>query len=675
MGLLNHIKIRTRIILLSILPTVIVVAFAMQQVIVAQNTQSNLQDLSFSVVVTQKVGQLFKELQIERDFTYGFVRGTPLGSEGKKYQQPLIRQRQKVDQTYRAFKNFVADNQHALQKLNGIEGEIDRLLESFEPVFEARQFVDRYELQDENKKWVVNRYGATIRRAINIVNSSVQLAVSDPELSLLLSSYSALAQFDYIYSLERSSKLRTFSQDEIDYTSHGNNKGIYRQIQDAHIRLLAYGTPEIIEQFNQLHFETELNKRIDKIRQKLLNMGGEKYPLTPDEWFEISGQNIDTLQRVITYVENQIGSVREDALASAQSQFITSVTVAISSVVAILLFSTFIIQSITTPLHKLTKEISHTAQTQDVTRVIECYGTDELSQVTSAFNRLIANFNKALAGIQGESHSLTGMANSVSHSMLESQRRAESQNQATDSVSVAVNEMTATIQEVAQVAQHAADAVAIAHESSVNSSESAQHSKTIMEQLIVELVNTLDQVNQLNAETEVIGNVLAVIQAIAEQTNLLALNAAIEAARAGEQGRGFAVVADEVRSLASRTQESTEQIRSQIEALQQGAKQATSSMSNLKIQGEQAVNVVVESVSGFQVLRAELDKISGLASQIATAAEEQTTVAAEINERIHVIKDDTDNLTEQTQSTANTCLNLDKTAEQLSRYVGEFKVS
>lgn len=675
MRILSQVKIRTRIILLAIIPTVFVVYFSTVQFLNAEHRQTQLQQLSFAILVTQKAGVLLNQLQVERDFTYGFVRGKPTGSEGRQYQSKLLQQRAEVDRAYQNFSHFIEQHQSEIALLNGMTGSIQSVVEQMSPVFDARQYIDRYQLQDESKQWVVNRYGSAIRSLVSLINLTVPFAASETQLSLLVSTYAALIQLDYIYSFERSTKLRTFSQDALDYTSHGNNKGVFRQIQDANIRFLAYASPDIVEKYNQFHQDTQINRQLDKIRRALLKSGGKKYPLTPDEWFKLSSENIESLRQVIHYTEDKIEQVKSAALADAKQAVIQHLLLIIGLLLIILFISFFIIQSITQPLKRLTRDLTKVAQTQDVSFTIESDGTDELAQVSQAFNQLQASFNRALYGIKNETNTLTGMTNTVSASMQESQRRAQSQHEATDSVSVAVNQMTATIEEVAKVAQQTADAVLIAHESSVKSSESANGSKEIMEQLILELEHTLKQVNKLNSETEVIGNVLAVIQSIAEQTNLLALNAAIEAARAGEQGRGFAVVADEVRSLASRTQESTEQISNQIETLQQGAKSATSSMSHLKAQGEKAVEVVVNSVAGFQTLRNELDKISGLSSQIATAAEEQTSVASEINERIHVIKDDTDNLTMQTQSTTETCVNLDSTADQLSAYVAEFKVS
>jgi len=166
----------------------------------------------------------------------------------------------------------------------------------------------------------------------------------------------------------------------------------------------------------------------------------------------------------------------------------------------------------------------------------------------------------------------------------------------------------------------------------------------------------------LNNEAAQISNILQVIKGISEQTNLLALNAAIEAARAGEQGRGFAVVAEEVRNLSMRTQDSTEQIQTQIETLVNGAEAASKKMDLLQSNGQSAVEIVQKTTDSFEKIKAELDQITDMTSQIAVSAGQQTSVANEVNERIHLIKNDSENMYEhggQTLNSIDTLLKID----------------
>ncbi|AWB68509.1 hypothetical protein C2869_19825 [Saccharobesus litoralis] len=674
MNILNHLKIRTRILVLVLFPTLIVCAFAINQFGQASAKQTAMQKLSIAMDLVRQTGGLLQEMQSERDYSYGYIAGNPVGSNKHKYAERLTNQRTKVDATISNYKRYVAANNDKFNQLEGIPKLISDTVNTFEDTLDARGYIDKVQLQDENKKWVINRYITTNSRALAIVNGTVRLAANNEQLSLLTSAYAALMQIDNIYSAERSSKIRLLNQDAIDYTSIGNNKGDWRQLQDANARLRTYAPADVMQVYTEKHMDSDLQKELYNMRHKLLQMGGQKYDMNPDVWFDKASQNMNTLREVIAYVEKRIAQETQKQLEQATASVNWNIFLVVFVLLAITFISYLIIRSINAPLKTLMREMGHVATSKDVSQAMPVAGSDELAEVAKAFNILQESFNQALLGVRNEVSTMNRLTTSVSQAMHENQNRAESQTRATDNVSVAVNEMTATIEEVAGIAQNAAGAVSAAHDSSIQSAENANACKEIMEKLVTELASTQEQVNQLNSETEVIGNVLEVIQSIAEQTNLLALNAAIEAARAGEQGRGFAVVADEVRNLASRTQESTEQIRQQIEALQTGSRATTNSMGELQKQGLQAVDVVVNSVAAFDVLREELDKISGLSSQIATAAEQQTVVASEINERVHGIKDDTEEMMSQTDATVQACGQLENTGSTLNNYVNAFKV-
>ncbi len=203
-----------------------------------------------------------------------------------------------------------------------------------------------------------------------------------------------------------------------------------------------------------------------------------------------------------------------------------------------------------------------------------------------------------------------------------------------DMVATAMNEMTATVEEVARNAEQAAEAARTANDEASHSMQIAGQSKSEINALVQDIEQAAQVLNRLADESDNIGSVLDVIKGIAEQTNLLALNAAIEAARAGEQGRGFAVVADEVRTLASRTQESTLEIQEMIDKLQTGTKDSVSVMNHALERGQSSVGIVDETVTSLDSIRGAISTINDMNAQIATASEEQTQVANEINQNL-----------------------------------------
>jgi methyl-accepting chemotaxis protein len=237
-----------------------------------------------------------------------------------------------------------------------------------------------------------------------------------------------------------------------------------------------------------------------------------------------------------------------------------------------------------------------------------------------------------------------------------------------------MNEMAATVQEVSRNAQYAADGALKADEEARNGAAVVTETIAAINSLSGNVENASEVIQRLEAESENIGSVLDVIRGIAEQTNLLALNAAIEAARAGEQGRGFAVVADEVRTLASRTQQSTSEIQEMIERLQQGSKNAVAVMEEGRRQTQAGVEQAARAGQTLQDITAAITSIRDLNTQIASAAEQQASVAEEINRSIVSINEVADETSLGMREAAMSSNQLTQYASQLQSLVERFEV-
>jgi methyl-accepting chemotaxis protein len=330
---------------------------------------------------------------------------------------------------------------------------------------------------------------------------------------------------------------------------------------------------------------------------------------------------------------------------------------------------------VTRPLHNLLHRIEQIADGDGDLRVrLDVQSRDELGQLSHAFNRfldklqpLIREVGRVTGEVQSSAQSLAGMA-------AANDRLISSEHHAVDQVSTAATEMSAAVLEVARNAQNAADA---ARQAQVQSREGAQvvgHTLDAIHQLAREVEAASVSIQTLEEETSNIGAVLAVIKGIADQTNLLALNAAIEAARAGEQGRGFAVVADEVRALAARTQESTKDIQLMIERLQSGVQSAVRAMHT----GSSQARGSVERAAGVdQALAASSDsvaRINDMAAQIAVACEEQSSVTEEIARNISDIRELSDEAAQNSQESTQASQRLSELSSGLAQLVGRFRV-
>ena len=275
----------------------------------------------------------------------------------------------------------------------------------------------------------------------------------------------------------------------------------------------------------------------------------------------------------------------------------------------------------------------------DLTARCNHHSKDELGQIATAFDRVGEKFRSVVQELTGTTVQLASAAEETSVITDETSTRIRQQQSETEQVATAMNEMTATAQEVARSASVADQAAQEADVKAEDGIEVAAKALAATRNLASEIQQAADAVHKLELESDNIGSVLDVIRGIAEQTNLLALNAAIEAARAGEQGRGFAVVADEVRTLAGRTQESTQEIQGMIERLQQGAKGAAGTMEQGQSKARDTLEQVELADHTLEEINQAVARIKDMNRQIATAAEEQGAVAEEINRNVVAIND------------------------------------
>jgi methyl-accepting chemotaxis protein len=301
-------------------------------------------------------------------------------------------------------------------------------------------------------------------------------------------------------------------------------------------------------------------------------------------------------------------------------------------------------------------------------------GDDEVVTTARAFNSmletlqgLIRHLADAALQLAAASEEMSSISDQVSHT-------ASGQGRQTAMVATAVHQMSAAVQEVARNAQDTAQTANAASQEARQGSTLVTANLAAIERLSQSVTGAGVVIDQLHAQSDEIGKVLSVIQSIAEQTNLLALNAAIEAARAGEAGRGFAVVADEVRSLASNTQKATESIRGMIDALQGGARQAVSAMRDSSEQVGTSVSHARESGEVLNHIAGAIEGIAEGNAQISTATEEQTSVANEISQNINSLNDSISEVVSGAEQSALASRDLAKLATSLQQQVVSFKV-
>ncbi len=304
----------------------------------------------------------------------------------------------------------------------------------------------------------------------------------------------------------------------------------------------------------------------------------------------------------------------------------------------------------------------------------ESQSQDELGLTVGALNNAYSQLRKVVTGVRGNSNALSTSSSNLQVVSKEVNELGEEQKNRVGIIVTAATELAVTAKEVASHCETAAQETQSAQEQAVQGAKKSQSSAAMIRELAVSIRGASEEIAQLAQQAASISTVIDVIKSIAEQTNLLALNAAIEAARAGEQGRGFAVVADEVRSLANRTQESTNEIESTISTLQQVAGQAVAAMETACEQADSGENEAIETGEMLAKIESSVDQVSGLIQQVATAGEQQAGAADEIAQNIQAVDDASTDLVEKAQGVANIASDVGEGSLQLDNAMQKFKV-
>jgi methyl-accepting chemotaxis protein len=379
------------------------------------------------------------------------------------------------------------------------------------------------------------------------------------------------------------------------------------------------------------------------------------------------------LAKLIEMNTRQVNEASATATQQYSTAFTMVVTLLIIATVLTLLFAWLLTNSITRPIASALHAAEDIAE-GDLTRTITVDGTDEAGRLLAAMLKMQAKLRDTLQRISGSATQLASAAEELNAVTDESARGLSQQNNEIEQAATAVNQMTSAVEEVARNAVSTSEASKNATTSASDGRDLVQETVSAIERMSTDVQSTSTLIGNLADESRDIGKVLDVIRGLADQTNLLALNAAIEAARAGEAGRGFAVVADEVRALAHRTQQSTSEIERMIGSIQGGTEQAVNSMRSSTERAESTLNIAKGAGLALDTINSAVVEINERNLVIASAAEEQAQVAREVDRNLVNIRDLSTQSATGANQTSAASNELSRLAVDLNGMVARFKV-
>ena len=495
---------------------------------------------------------------------------------------------------------------------------------------------------------------------------------------------------------------------EINYLLQADRDLYQAQIAERSILFLPTGNPQI-NAFKDQYLENveqaknRVQKFFDSAQDESLNSYNQNFTKNYEQWLQLTKQYVmakaqgDTItkdsEKLIADSEQSFQAMRTvlDELGELRLAQVTEFTAEIKThssesqtlLLGILIIGMavslavvlFIPGLVVQPLKKVSDRLLDISEGEgDLTARIELKQNDELGKMVLYFNNFMDKLQDVIGTIQSTASSVEDNTFKLSADAATSKDSIDHQHQALTQVATAVNEMAAAIQEVAQNTSDTADEARKASSLS-ESGQNIVHSTTTQIQALAEQVQTAaGMISHVEEEANNVNSVIDVIGGIAEQTNLLALNAAIEAARAGEQGRGFAVVADEVRTLASRTQESTQDIQRMLQKLQQGVTDAVTAMNTSSDSAQKTVETTQGASSTLDQIQESVSNIARMAIQIATAADEQSEVTEDINRNLTEINTYAETSAEIATSTQEASAELQHMTKHLNDAVQNFKV-
>ncbi|WGL62512.1 methyl-accepting chemotaxis protein [Pseudomonas sp. CW003PS] len=652
--MLKNAPLSVKLLLILIFPLLGFLAFSALYVAGKYETLSEMKHTLAASDTAQQISAAVTALQRERGASSVF-----LGSGGTSMRDALNQFRLDSDAAITSLRSLSAES----------SAELNEVLGGLNDIVILRQQVDA---QSINSSESGARYTRLIVSLIGYTHS-LEARVSDPRILRALGALNQFVEMKERAGRERALLGLTFSQKQLnaDQLSRlSRNLGEFAAYQDAFQRR---ATADFKNQLDSALQQPAAQAASNLQRAAMEKALGETLDTQPEEWFKLSTNRIDLMVQVERALGQNVADLATRARDEAAQSLWLTVAAMLGVLSAVVLLSLLIIRNIKSAVSDVNDTLVALAR-RDLTAHTRYQGGDEFGVIARNLDHMAQQIKDVIQEIGNAAAQVATAAEESSAVALQTSQNVAQQRQGTDQVATAINEMSATVKDVARSTTEVAEMSRQVNDNTLQGKREIEDSVRLVQALSTQAEQTARIILELKKESDAISSVLDVIRGVAEQTNLLALNAAIEAARAGEQGRGFAVVADEVRQLAQKTQDSTVSIQQMISNLQSGSDRAASSMQETLDKAQASADNVVKAGELLVQIADGIASISDRNIQVASAAEEQSLVSEEINRNVNDINDLVIQVSAAAEQTAVNSRELASLADHQQQLVCRFKV-